>query len=331
VREENSGGDSSTASLTPRARRSSKVGSPCDDGSVLRDADSHFSDPYADDDDDDGISNVMDDELSLYNGKSAASDGQADAWSRRYAATQQNVEFLGQFTVKAFDQLAPALTKFLAAHKKDNSAKKRKGPRWVHVESHGDEFSVIDNTTHDAILHRHYMHVRAYRYEPGQSIFYFVLDDLAVCVFRSGAHTEAEELFMRFHRNLDQFSKRSLQNSTEARQRALDHLSSPDVQPGTFFLRDSTSKPGCFALTLKHLSGIDHFLIETLPSRRLAFKNSRLEFADLESLILAHCEVVIVSLFFRVFVFVVVVVGVVVVVVVVVVVFCFLKNKISKL
>lgn len=55
-------------------------------------------------------------------------------------------------------------------------------------------------------------------------------------------------------------------------------------------LRDSTSQPGSYALSLKHTAGVDHFLINTLPNKKVAMKNATVEFDDLESLIIAYCQ-----------------------------------------
>lgn len=93
---------------------------------------------------------------------------------------------------------------------------KKKSGHNVTVDIRNDEVTVTDRGTMDILIRRHLKDITSYRYEPEHNVFFFVVEDYTSHVFQSQLY-EAEELFMRFYRAMNKFSRNSVQASNAAR------------------------------------------------------------------------------------------------------------------
>ena len=85
------------------------------------------------------------------------------------------------------------------------------------------------------------------------------------------------------------WSKSSVSQSEAVRQYAVQELSSDAYLDGAFLIRDSTSRAGCFALSLKFHGDVTHFLIELNPNGSVQVMDATTSFPTIAALICHHC------------------------------------------
>ena len=85
------------------------------------------------------------------------------------------------------------------------------------------------------------------------------------------------------------WSKSSVSQSEAVRQYAVQQLAGDAYQDGAFLLRDSTSRAGCFALSLKFHGDVTHYLIEVNANGKVQVKDATSAFPNIAALICHHC------------------------------------------
>lgn len=100
---------------------------------------------------------------------------------------------------------------------------------------------------------------------------------------------QPEDAYIAMRRACDEYSKLVAQVSNNVRetvQKAFNEEHAPD---GAFCLRDSTSRPGCFALSILFGEEVVHYLIEPVEGGGYALHESDAVFDSLHDLIKYHC------------------------------------------
>eukprot|EP00047_Mylnosiga_fluctuans_P012401 m.25789 g.25789 ORF g.25789 m.25789 type:complete len:1646 (-) comp4211_c0_seq1:491-5428(-) len=210
-----------------------------------------------------------------------------------YQAPRPPVNFIGSFEVKT------ALPEGEADFRKQiTHLLKRSNTPHVYIEVQKHDIVVAQVSNFDVLIKRPIEKIDYYRYDPASKVMFFTMEDSnsgnesgKIChAFHSNTH-HAEEAYLIFHRGLERWSRTSLKESDVARRRAMKELINPDhpVPDGAFVLRDSTSRPGSYALSIKQDGKISHILIEAVPGGGVRFKDSDGVFDDLTELIKFHC------------------------------------------
>jgi hypothetical protein len=226
----------------------------------------------------------------------ALSPTSVDEWARRHKGIPKPLLcYLGCIVVPTIGEIDAHVEKY-AQPKKVRSA------IVCSFDIRSDCVNVIEASTKNIMLKPKVDAIEFYRFDEVKSLLYFALDDrgrILTHIFGTkqddNKNHSIEEVFMQLHRAIDRCSKTSLKASELVWACAFSSLmdTSLNLPNGVFVLRDSLTRVGHFALTLKHAfpdghSDVTHFLIESVDGG-VRFKDSDSIFPTLIDLITHYC------------------------------------------
>lgn len=215
-------------------------------------------------------------------------DGDLDALATPVKRAARRINFLESFDIRSLD----VVELDLEVRKRMQHNEARKKIKEVMLEMDRNDVTVTSTDSRGEHKTKYPIEkVTHYRFIPLEKILYFTTENFAAgtktCHVFFSHDNRAEQCFLSLHRSLNRWSRSSMKNSEEARRIAMDKLAS--APNGAFVVRDSTSRPGAFALSVKFAGKYYNILIENVAGRGFTFKDSSRFFSSLEELIVAHC------------------------------------------
>eukprot|EP00730_Choanoeca_flexa_P018899 TRINITY_DN9215_c0_g1_i1.p1 TRINITY_DN9215_c0_g1~~TRINITY_DN9215_c0_g1_i1.p1 ORF type:complete len:1234 (+),score=363.48 TRINITY_DN9215_c0_g1_i1:498-3704(+) len=157
-----------------------------------------------------------------------------------------------------------------------------------------DQLFVVVPETMALVLRRHLKDIDYYDIDKEHDLVYIYSktpEGRKECHFFELIDAGSLEFYKLLNKHCRRFSKLMSQANEDSRTAAMNKLTDMEhpVADGAFVLRDSTSRPGCYALSVKHNSSVTHYLIERLEDKTLSVRDSDLAFDALRDLVVYYC------------------------------------------
>lgn len=218
----------------------------------------------------------------------------------RYHQNLVSVDYLGMLELKddfqRFNYQIPGdlLDKMIKKLKKTNKDTAR-----VSLDNRRDKSNlVIVDENKNAVIVVDFSKILHYEIYVKANVFYFVapgnIDGNVMIHFfttQPGVRHDVAGFYLSFNAQADRWSQSSVKQSETARQVAVMHLSGPLYGDGAFLVRESTSRQGAYALSLKYADEVTHFLIETNKDGSVQLKDAPQAFQNLQALIFHYSSV----------------------------------------